>query len=99
LARDHFALLVEEASTDFLIMAHGDDWLVPERCASLWEVHRRTSASLVLSQAMQVDAANRELGCLKPVPLEKPQAASALERLHHGDRLAGYMGAFMGWHR
>lgn len=96
--RDHFSLLAREAAASFVIMAHGDDAMRPDRCARLLAEHRRTGAAMVLSSVRQVDAAGRELGVMRPTPLDFT-SADGFVALLSGASAPGYVGAAMGWDR
>ena len=99
LGRDHFTLLSQQAAADFIIMGHGDDVMRADRGARLLAAHRATGASLVLSHAVCVDDRGASHGLLAPEPLPSPQGLAALAKLAPPNRMAGYIGALMAWHR
>ncbi len=56
---DHLVNLIEMASQDWIVQAHGDDVSYPQRAARLLAIHRKTGASLIGSRA--IDSSTKEL--------------------------------------
>ena len=103
--RDHFPLLAETAAGAFVILAHGDDFMFPNRCARLLDEHRRTGARLVTSQVRRIHAQGRDAGIWGPPSIPDPALTSLVAGLKDGlekmDGVVnpGFIGAAMGWHK
>ncbi len=92
----NFNRLMELATGDFIVIAHGDDLSVPERVARLVAAWRRTGASMVTSNALTIDAWGQPLGHTVP-PGAHP--SNALLDIAAGGWNPTLWGAVLAWHR
>lgn len=58
---DHFALLVEAASCEVVIMAHDDDLALPHRARRVLDLFMATGADVISSNCLIIDARGRPL--------------------------------------
>lgn len=64
---DHVAQLVDVASCDVMVLAHGDDVAEPERAVRLHDALTRGGACVASSNMMNVDEHGRALGLQNPI--------------------------------
>ncbi len=62
LRRDHVAALVDQASCDIVMLAHGDDRSRPTRARTVLEIFGQQDAVLVGSEAITIDEHGRVVG-------------------------------------
>ncbi len=75
---DHIVQVVELATCEVMVMAHGDDVSEPQRCGRLLEALRQTGAYVASSNYLEIDAAGRTLGLGQPAGEARSLAAEDL---------------------
>lgn len=92
----NFNRLMEIATGDFIVIAHGDDISNPDRVALLVDAWQRTGASMITSNAVMIDAQGRNLGL--NVALGQPVNNSLKEIAANGWNRT-LLGALLAWEK
>lgn len=92
----NFNRLMELATGDFIVIAHGDDLSMPERVARLVAAWRRTGASMVTSNALILDAQGQTGGLTVPADFAPP---NTIVDIAAGGWNPTLWGAVLAWHR
>jgi glycosyltransferase involved in cell wall biosynthesis len=92
----NFNRLMELATGDLIVIAHGDDISMPERVARLVAAWRKTGASMVTSNAIVIDEQGHKLGyTLAPGATPANRLVDIAERGWN----QSLWGAALAWHR
>jgi cellulose synthase/poly-beta-1,6-N-acetylglucosamine synthase-like glycosyltransferase len=64
---DHFNMLFSGTDSEVIVLAHGDDIAFPERTAKIVEAFLRYGASMVSSNCLVIDQADKLFGAYQPI--------------------------------
>ena len=92
----NFNRLMELASGDLVVIAHGDDYSRAERVRRIVDIWLRTGASMIVSNWLVVDARGRRLGYGHP---PGRRVSLALRDLAARGRAPVTLGAVLAWQR
>jgi glycosyltransferase involved in cell wall biosynthesis len=93
---DHVVQLVELASCDIIVNAHGDNINLPERCRRIMDEMHASGASVLSSNALRIDRRGNPLGLLNPN--EATRWLTAEEIIRNG-YISPMIGATLSWKR
>jgi hypothetical protein len=96
LGMDHVVALVEAATADLHLMAHGDDIMRPGRCARTVSMLRETGASVLsINACAQDELARREY----PYTTDRDSGFLSAEEIARAGWLRPMLGATLAWRR
>lgn len=96
LGMDHVVAVVERASTDLHLMAHGDDVMRPDRCARTVRMLRETGASVLSVNARARDELS---GREYPYTTDRDSGFLSAEEIARAGWLRPMLGATLAWRR
>ena len=96
LGMNHLVSVVESASTEYHLMAHGDDRMRPGRCARTLETFRSTGAAVVSVNAQACEAPS---GRTYPYTADRESGFLSAEEIARAGWLRPMLGATLAWRR
>ena len=96
LGMNHLVSVVESASTEYHLMAHGDDRMRPGRCARTMETFRSTGAAVV---SVNAQACEEPSGKTYPYTADRENGILSAEEIARAGWLRPMLGATLAWRR